>query len=304
VRHDNTTAVMVAPVDILARGGAGANASGGAPTYAARPPGYLAAGDDVLSGVMSLADAEAMCTNHSGCVAFTFEGAALPPAGTAVLVRLKSAVNYVAGPGWFTFVSSRAGDDLGGDEDGPDSTWILDPPLQAAPPPPAGAASVRSFNRPGEFLACAAPPAGACAIAHNTGGAAGAAAFAASATFVVHTPGLTGAAGSRSFESVATPGAYVSWFGNMAGNGTSAALTLQANQPGSPGFAAASTFDASGGPNWLPPTLAYVATTADGSVAGSRDLLLYPIADIVNEWYGVYVQVVSPTTTSGGSSSA
>ena len=35
---------------------------------------------------------------------------------------------------------------------------------------------------------------------------------------------------------------------------------------------------------------------------GSRDLLLYPVADIVNEWYGVYVQVVSPTSTSGSSS--
>ena len=196
---------------------------------------------------------------------------------------LKSAAGWEPAAGWSTWLNSRAGDGLGGDDDGGDSTWLADAPLAGAAAPP-GALSLRSLNRPGEFLSCAAPGA-ACAIAHGPPGAA----FNASATFIVHTPGLTGAPGSASYEALAARGAYLSFFG---GAPPAAALSLQPLRAGDAGFANASTF-ALAPPNWLPGPVAYVAHTADGTLPGSRDFLLIPIADIASEWYGVYLRTLA-----------
>lgn len=281
IRHDNVTGVWIQPLD-LPGGNSGGNSSN--PVYTLQSSqGYLGEGDDVFDGMLTLEQAEAMCSNITACLAFTFEGNVSAPT-TPVHVYLKSAINFVASAGWYTYTSSRASDNdgMGGDEDGPDSTWIIDAPI--LPAAPAGAASIRSFNRPGEYLSCSA--AGTqCSIAHNDGNVT-TSAFQTAATFVVHSPGLNGMQGTASFESLVIPGSFVSWFGGLSGNGA-APLSIQANQAGNQAFANASSFSNGDGPNWLPPTLAYVATTADGTVAGSRDLLLYPVADIASEWYGV-----------------
>jgi uncharacterized protein len=291
VRHDNLTSVWAAPLALP--GGSTGGSGGGSPSYALQAPGFLAAGDDLYSATMTVAQAEALCTkNFSTCAGFTFQSAD-PNPSTPIDIYLKSAANFVAESGWTSYISSRVGTDMGGDEDGPDSTWVQDPPLAAGV---ANGVSLRSFNRPGEYISC--PPSGGgggggggqqCSIAHGTG-----ASFQSSATFVRHSPGLTGGAGTVSFESAAAPGSYLSWYaggGQAPANGTYPLVVLP-NLPGNAAFANASTFDSSAGPNWQPPTLAYVATTGDGNVAGSRDLLLYPLADIVNEWYGLYLQVV------------
>ena len=224
-----------------------------------------------------------MCANLSTCVGLTYDSPNAHPAA-AVDMYLKSAASFTAAAGWTTYLNSRTGDALGGDDDGGDSTWIIDAPLAAAAP--AGAVSQRSLNRPGEYLAC--PAGGApCTIAHGPRGAA----FNASATFVAHSPGLTGAAGTVSYESAAAPGAYLSFAG---GAPPAAPLSLQPLRAGDGAFANASTF-LPGPPNWLPGPLAYIAQTqdGDGSLAGSRDFLLLPIADIASEWYGVYLRVLS-----------
>jgi hypothetical protein len=44
-------------------------------------------------------------------------------------------------------------------------------------------------------------------------------------------------------------------------------------------------------PHYDLPPVAFVAETADASQAGSRNLLLVPVADIVSEWYGVWLRV-------------
>jgi DUF1680 family protein len=164
-------------------------------------------------------------------------------------------------------------------DEGPgDATWIMEP----APSAPQLVA-LRSLNRPGERLTCGG--AGAqCAIAHGA-----TAAFNASAAFVAHSPGLTGAPGTLSLEAAALPGHFLSTLSSPANSSTwGAAVALQAGAGGA--FAEASTFK-KGGALWTPPPLTYVATTGDNSVAGSRDLLLLPIADIVDEYYGVYLRV-------------
>jgi len=70
------------------------------------PGGFLAAGDDVWSGSVTVAEAEAKCSALPACVAFTFAGAEVAPAGP-VNAYLKSAVDFVAAPGWQTYVSSK-----------------------------------------------------------------------------------------------------------------------------------------------------------------------------------------------------
>ena len=75
------------------------------------PGGFLAAGDDVGGGLLTLQDAQANCTAIPACVAFTFAGD-VPAPGVAVNVFLKSAVNFVAAPGWQTYLSSRVSEDL------------------------------------------------------------------------------------------------------------------------------------------------------------------------------------------------
>ena len=57
------------------------------------PGGYLAAGDDLWSGAVSLAEAEARCQNLTACLGFTYSGPLDPPG--PVDVYLKSAVNFV-----------------------------------------------------------------------------------------------------------------------------------------------------------------------------------------------------------------
>ncbi len=75
------------------------------------PGGYLAGGDDVLSGQMTLAQAFANCSALPSCLAITFNGPLAPAPGETVLAYLKSAVNFVEAPGWQTFVSSRVSSD-------------------------------------------------------------------------------------------------------------------------------------------------------------------------------------------------
>ena len=166
-------------------------------------------------------------------------------------------------------------------DEGPgDATWLL----EDAAAPGEGRA-LRSLNRPGELLACAA--AGAqCVIAH--GAAAGAA-----SSFTVHSPGLSGAVGTLSLESRLLPGFFVSTFASPRNSSEwGAAVALQRLAPGDAAFAAASSW-AAGAALWSPPALTYVASTGDGAVEGSRDLLLVPVADIADEWYGIYLKVVS-----------
>lgn len=288
IRHDNATAVWAAVLSIPSRFPPNASVT---PTYTPQQQqGFLTAGSDLYSGVMTIAEAEALCTaNFSGtCLGFTFESNTSSPSAP-LNIYLKSAVNFEAAAGWYTYVSSRYSNAMGGDEDGPDSTWIRDAPLQ--PGAGAGAISVRSMNRPGEYISCTA--AGSqCAIAHDTG--ANSAAFNASATWIVHSPGLSGGAGTMSLESAAVPGAYLSWYGAQPDVNTPAPLSLLPNKPGNSAYAAASTFDASGAPTWVPPVLTYVASTSDGSVTGSRDFLLYPVADMPTEWFTLYLDVQQP----------
>ena len=272
MRHDNLTSVVVAVLDLPS------GACSSCPvTFALQPPGYIGAGNDLASGNWTLAEAEAQCSANPACVAFTFHSSAADPAGT-VAVMLKSAADFSAADGWTSYVSSRVGNPLGGDEDGPTSVWILDAALAGVA---AGQASVRSFDRPGEFISCAAAAA-PCLIAHGAS-----AAFNSSASFVVHQPGLSGAPGSLSLESVAVPGAYVSFFGAPAG--AAQALSLLALQPGA-AFANASSF-AQAAPVWQAPPVLFVAETADATVANSRNLLLMPMADFVSEWYSTYLIV-------------
>ena len=283
VRHDNGTAALAGAVALPGGGG------GGALTWALQPPGFLPTGNDLFHGALTLAQGQAMCANLPACVGLTFESADPRPSGP-VDMYLKAAADFEPAAGWATWLNSRAGGDLGGDDDGGDSTWLADPPLAGAAAPP-GALSLRSLNRPGEFLACAAPGA-ACAIAHGPPGAA----FNASATFIAHAPGLTNAPGSVSYESLASRGTYIS----VAGGAPPAApLTLQPLRAGDAGFANASTF-VQAAPNWLPGPLAYVATTADSAVPGSRDLLLIPVADIASEWYALYLQTLASAPARGG----
>jgi len=247
-------------------------------TFALQPPGFIGAGNDVGNGTWSLAEAEAQCSALPACVAFTYHSSSADPAG-AVPVLLKSSADFSAAAGWSSYVSSRVGNPLGADEDGPTSTWILDAALSGAG---AGRASIRSFDRPGEYIACGAPGA-TCAIAHGAS-----AAFNASASFVLHSPGLSGAPGSVSLESVAAPGAFLSTFGAPA-SGAAQALSLLAQQPGA-AFANASSF-AQAAPVWTAPPVLFVAETGDNTAANSRDLLLMPMADFVSEFYATYLVV-------------
>lgn len=272
IRHDNGTAAIAANVALPGGGG-----GGGALTWTLQPAGFLDTGNDLFHGPLTLAAGEAMCANLTLCVGITWEGTD-PQPSAPVDMYLKSAADFTPGAGWTSYLNSRASDALGGDEDGADSTWLVDGPLALG-----GDASLRSINRPGEYLAC--PPAAApCAIAHGSS-----AAFNASATWRVHAPGLTGQPASVSYEALAQPGAYLSFFGGAA---PSAALSVQLLRAGDGAFANASTF-VSAAANWMPGPVAYIAQSGDATVPGSRDFLLLPVADIASEWYGVYLQVLA-----------
>jgi hypothetical protein len=71
-------------------------------------------------------------------------------------------------------------------------------------------------------------------------------------------------------------------------------LTLQTVQTGNNDFSAASSWNLFS-PNWNPGSVAFVASTLDGTVTGSRDFLLTPVGEIASEWYGVYLNVQSPS---------
>ena len=272
VRHDNGTGVIVTVLDLPT-----APCKDCPVSFTLQPPGYIGAGNDIASGNWTLAEAEAQCAANAACVAFTYHASSPDPAGSAT-VMLKSAADFSSADGWTTYTSSRVGNPLGGDEDGPTSVWILDSALAGGA---AGQASVRSFDRPGEYLSCMPAPA-LCLIAHGAG-----ANFNASASFVVHTPGLSGAAGSVSLESVLVPGAYLSYWGFTGAS--QASLQVIPLVPGS-GFANASSF-AQAAPVWKAPPVLFVAETGDDTAPNSRDLLLMPMADFVSEWYSTYLLV-------------
>ena len=280
VKHAfNDSSVAVAPVEL-----GGPPSADPSPSYNAPLSGFLPSGGDVLSGVMTLDEALANCTALVACVSITFAGPSADPTAPTQIYLKSSALGFEAAANWTTIVSSRWRDPFGGAEDGPDSTWLLSAPLD--PSVPAETVSIRALARPGEFLSCGAALGAPCSIAHDVSPpGSSSAAFNASASFVLYTPGLTGAADTMSLESVAVPGAFVSFYG-ASGSG---ALSVQAKVGGA-AFANASTF-ARAAANWLPPPVAFVAETADASQAGSRDLLLVPVADIVAQWYGVWIRV-------------
>ena len=121
LRHDNDTAALAALVALPGGGG-------GPLTWTLQPAGFLAAGEDLVHGPLTLAEGQAMCANLTACVGLTFDSADARPAG-AVDMYLKSVASFTAAAGWTAWTNSRASDALGGDDDGGDSTWIVDAPL-------------------------------------------------------------------------------------------------------------------------------------------------------------------------------
>ena len=65
--------------------------------------GYLAAGDDIVNGNYTYAQACAECDSLPGCAGFTFENGAQQPT-SPVNVYFKSAINFVAAAGWYSYV--------------------------------------------------------------------------------------------------------------------------------------------------------------------------------------------------------
>jgi hypothetical protein len=78
-------------------------------TYTPAPQaGFLADGDDVWSGMATLAQAEALCSfNFSSCVGITYNSADPNPA-SPVLMYLKSTFAFSPAAGWTSLESSRA----------------------------------------------------------------------------------------------------------------------------------------------------------------------------------------------------
>lgn len=273
LRHDNLTNLIVTALALPHPAG-----GSGPVTYTLNPPGFIGAGDDIFHGQLTLAEAEAMCTNNTLCVAITYNSG--DPNPTAPIdMFLKSAASFTAASGWTTYISSRVGNPFGGDEDGPDSTFIEDTSLASDV---LNSVSIRSFNRPGEFISC--PSIGQpCSISHGSSRE-----FNLSSSFIVH-KGLDGNPNTTSFESANYPNSYLSIFG---ASGPNYQLSLQTLQSGNDSFSKASSWIFSQ-PNWLPGPVAFIASTSDGTV--SRDLLLTPVADIASEYYGVYINVQAPT---------
>jgi DUF1680 family protein len=276
LRHDNLTNTVVSSLSFPQPPGGGT----GPVSYTLNPPGFIGAGDDIYHGLLTLAEAEVMCTNNSKCVAITYNSADVNPS-SPIDMYLKSAASFTPSSGWTTYISSRIGNSFGGDEDGPDSTWIQDVSLVDV----SNSVSIRSFNRPGEYLVCLTVGQ-SCSIGHDK-----TLTFNTSASWILHKPGLDGNPNTTSFESVHFPQSYLSIFGS---SGPQYQLTLQTVQTGNNDFSAASSWNLFS-PNWNPGSVAFVASTLDGTVTGSRDFLLTPVGEIASEWYGVYLNVQSPS---------
>lgn len=277
LRHDNETNLGVSALSFPHTAGGGS----GTISYSLNPPGFIGAGDDIFHGSLTLSQAEAMCTNITACVAITYNSDDPNPT-TPIDMYLKSAASFTPSSGWTTYVSSRIENPFGGDEDGPDSTFIRDVSLASDV---AGSISLRSFNRIGEFISC--PAVGQpCLIAHGNTRE-----FNVSSSWIVRA-GLDGSTNTTSFESAASPNSFLSIFG---ASGPSYQLSLQTLQSGNDSFLKASSWTCSL-PNWLPGPVAFVASTSTDSTT-SRDLLFTPIADIVSEFYGVYINVQAPSVT-------
>ena len=82
-------------------------------TYTPAPqPGFLAAGDDLWSGLATLAQAEALCSNNfTNCVGITYDSTDPNPT-MPVQVYLKSTYQFTPASGWTTLESSRALDTI------------------------------------------------------------------------------------------------------------------------------------------------------------------------------------------------
>lgn len=78
------------------------------------PSGYLAGGDDIWSGDVTLEQAFSNCTSIPSCMGFTYNGPLTPSPGQTVHAYLKSAINFVESPGWQTYVSSRVSETSSG----------------------------------------------------------------------------------------------------------------------------------------------------------------------------------------------
>ena len=82
-------------------------------TYTIAPQaGFLADGDDVWSGLATLAQAEALCSNNfTSCVGITYDSTDPNPT-TPVQVYLKSVYQFTPAAGWTSYESSRALDTI------------------------------------------------------------------------------------------------------------------------------------------------------------------------------------------------
>jgi len=78
-------------------------------TYSPAPQaGFLADGDDVWSGMATLAQAESLCTNNfTSCVGITYNSADPNPAAP-VMMYLKATFSFSPAAGWTSLESSRA----------------------------------------------------------------------------------------------------------------------------------------------------------------------------------------------------
>jgi hypothetical protein len=83
------------------------------PAFAYLGGGYIGVGDDILSGNMTLADAELLCTGMARCLALTFESPSADCGGASCNIYLKSAKDFTADPGWQSYAKSAVGPTAG-----------------------------------------------------------------------------------------------------------------------------------------------------------------------------------------------
>jgi hypothetical protein len=77
-----------------------------APIYAYLGAGYLAAGDDVGTGNLTVAQAQDACNAIPACMGFTFQSSSADPP-SPVTVLFKSVLNFGAATGWYSYGSDR-----------------------------------------------------------------------------------------------------------------------------------------------------------------------------------------------------
>jgi len=91
----------------LAAAAAASPAGVDAITYNYEGEGFLAAGDDVASGEMTLAAAEALCSSLPLCCGITFASALVAPTGNVTAYLKSQLAAYSPAAGWQSYRSSR-----------------------------------------------------------------------------------------------------------------------------------------------------------------------------------------------------